>query len=640
MDQTIYTDHMSDFEMIHEEINELINLLKIEKQEDLAQYKDVMENLSLEEKRHKGVTWYPVKMLEDGFGMGDYPFVIIERQNLQNMPHQFSSGQQVTFFTNKQNQRQSIDGVIQFINRDKMKVSFYVDELPDWVDDGKLGVDLLFDETTYLYMQGALEEILKAEEKSDTIKLLSTIIGTSEPQFSNKDFIEIPQLNPSQNKAVQNMVGAHHLSILHGPPGTGKTTTLIQGIKILAKEGKKILICAPSNAAVDLLTRKLVEEEQAVVRVGNLSRIDEELYQHTIEGKLKSDGTSKRLKDYKKQAAELRKMALKYKRNFGKEERIQRNLILKEARTLMKDAIKLEDDLVRDIVSSSPLVTTTLAGSRSRYLEKQVFDVVIIDESAQGLEPACWIPILKSKKVILAGDIFQLPPTVKSQKAAKLGLEKTLMERCIGKGKPAVLLDTQYRMNQTIMGFSNEYFYEGKLQAHETNSNHQLEGIETQLEFMDTAGASMNEELNPESQSSKNLGEVDLVKKIIHEKIDCFKGQSIGVISPYRAQIKELNDALKNEEAFQELQLQVNTIDSFQGQERDVIIISLVRSNDDNQIGFLKDYRRMNVAITRAKKLLIVVGDSATIGSDSFYNQFLSYCDDHGQYRTAWEMMY
>lgn len=342
-------------------------------------------------------------------------------------------------------------------------------------------------------------------------------------------------------------------------------------------------------------------------------------------------------------------MGGKYKRSFGREEAEQRKLIMQEAKNLNKEARELENYLVDKVMENAQVVACTLIGSTSDYLRDRKFKTVVIDEAGQGIEPALWVPILKAEKVILAGDPFQLPPTVKSREAEKLGLTTTLLEKVIKRHKRIDLLRTQYRMNELIMNFSNKKFYGNQLEAFEGVKHHKLEGSEQVVEFIDTAGCGFEEQPGQSSDSLCNPGEIDIIKKHLEMMPD--GDYSIGIISPYRAQVELLSDEFPSHISKHDdrhikrpehkyADITVNTVDSFQGQERDVIYISLVRSNETGEIGFLKDYRRMNVAMTRARKKLVIIGDSATLGNDKFYADLLEYCDSIQAYKTAWEFLY
>ena len=615
---------------------EQLKLLGIEKEAEITINQQFIATSSVSERVKKGFSWYPLEIKENGYGLGEHPFLLIERTKNKGNKHRFRSGNPIELFNTKGNE--TIQAVIHYISDDQMKLIFHIEDLPNWVSSSSLGLNFLVDEKSFLEMERAVNYLIKTENYRTT-ELAETILGIRTPYFLDIPHpIEIPHLNGSQNNALNDMIAAHDIGIIHGPPGTGKTTTLVQVIKQLAKGEKHILVCTPSNAAADLLTEKLAEQKLNVVRVGSISRVDEKLLPHTLDEQLKSCKEYTEIKKIKKQAAEYRKMASKFKRHFGKSEREERNQMYKQAKSLSKDANDYEDHLIDKLFNSADVITCTLVGATSRYLRDRKYHTVIIDEAAQALEAATWIPISKGQKVILAGDPFQLPPTIKSREAAKKGLGETLLERCIAKHLKVNLLDTQYRMNEQIMNFSNQQFYGGKLKADDAVRNHTID--DKAVQFIDTAGCGFEEKKDKESLSLYNQGEIELINKLLEQHILIYNNEySIGIISPYRQQVERMTENIKKSYDFLP-NVKIDTIDSFQGQERDLIIISLVRSNENAEIGFLKDYRRLNVALTRARKKLIVIGDSATLASDKFYGQFMDYIDSIDAYHSAYEFMY
>jgi len=628
-----------------EQLKKLLRLLRVEKEEDLRQYQERVKNSSLQQRKEQGVCWYPVVIKETGYGLGDYPFIIVERPSQQDKPHQFSAGKMAGIFCNKNGDADEQEaGVIHFVNNNTLKLILYRDEMPEWLNDGKIGINLLFDERSYREMEEGLKRVTSAENNR-LAELRDIILGDKQARFVYpENQIHIPVLNASQNHALNRIVAAQDVAIIHGPPGTGKTTTLVQAIKYISKTEKNILVCAPSNAAVDLLTERLADEGLDVVRLGNLARMDESIISHTLDARLDRHAYSKDVKNLKKQAEEYRRLASKYKRHFGKSEREQRHLLLKEARLLKDDAIKLEDYAVSQILSHAHVITCTLVGSINKYTEGRTYKTLFIDEAAQALEPATWIPVARAHRVILAGDPFQLPPTVKSMDAARQGLSTTLIEKCLDRLPEVSLLNTQYRMNAKIMGFSNQEFYDNKLIADISVRDHLMDLVDNMaLEFIDTAGCSFDEKQNPETMSIYNPGEADILLKHFEKLLSGNSLQTLpmaGIISPYREQVKHLQELVNSNTYLQSLAtIDINTIDAFQGQERDIVYISLVRGNENGEIGFLSDYRRMNVALTRARKKLVVIGDSATLGKHPFYNRFLEYCEKNGRYGSAWELM-
>lgn len=628
------------YNLLIDEIKIIKNALQTEKKESLLQYQEFTNTATVHQKKIRGLTWHPLLIKEQGYGLGDYPYLVVERTKLKGNEHQFSAGKPVELFLlNNQKEEEAIHGVIHYVSGDVMKINFMADDLPYWIGSGSIGVTLLFDEKSFQEMERALNHLLSTKDDK-TQALAMKILGHQPCQQTTDETYHNANLNDSQNKAVTQILNSHDVSVIHGPPGTGKTTTLIQAIVALQKKEKQLLVCAPSNAATDLLTEKLAEVGLNVVRIGNIARVHEKVTECTLDHQLSHHSQAKDIKKLKKEATEYRNMATKYKRNFGREEREQRKLMLREAKQIAQQATKLEDYLLEDILEKADIITCTLVGANHRYLEGRLFKTVVIDEAAQALEPACWIPILKSEKVVFAGDPLQLPPTVKSEKAKKEGLEVTLMEKCLQRLPNIHLLDTQYRMNEVIMGFSNQQFYANELKADGSVSTASLIGHEElQLEFIDTAGCGFEEKHPEESSSLFNEGEFNTLHKHLNNLLETVTEPfSVGIISPYKAQIEYLNTHFSEELLFTH-DITINTIDSFQGQERDVIYISMVRSNERNEIGFLKDFRRMNVAMTRAKKKLIIIGDSATIGSEKFYTDFLDYVELNNAYRSAWEWM-
>jgi predicted DNA helicase len=402
----------------------------------------------------------------------------------------------------------------------------------------------------------------------------------------------------------------------------------------LLREEKQVMVCAPSNAATDHLAKSLYARGLKVVRIGNLAKVESDNTALTLDVLIQQEKDFKQIRELKKRAIELRKMGGKYKRNFGREESEQRKLIFNEAKNLSKEARELENYLVEKVLGDAQVIACTLIGSSSDYLQGRKFSTVIIDEAGQGIEPAVWVPILKADKVVMAGDPYQLPPTVKSVDAERQGLSVTLLEKAIQRHDAVFLLRTQYRMNTLIMEFSNRKFYHGQLEAHPSVAEWHIESSPQVVEFVDTAGCGFEEQASEESSSRCNPEEARLLR-LHFDQLAPDTSLSVGVISPYRAQVELLQETFADVS-----QVSVNTIDSFQGQERDVIYMSLVRSNPKSEIGFLKDYRRMNVAMTRARKKLVIIGDSATLGNDRFYGDFLSYAEEIGAYKSAWEYLY
>ncbi len=632
-----------------EYFNKLLGLLRIEREQDRDSYRKLIETSSIKERRENGLTWYPIAIRGIEAGRGDYITVEIERTVESEIPSQFRFGSSAAIFSNHNPKEYRTEGVVTFQSDNRIKITLRVDELPDWSKDGKLGADLLFDENSYDEMQNALKQAQILIEKSKQNDLTSILIGRKVPTFNTgESLIKTAHLNTSQQAALNKIIDANELAIIHGPPGTGKTTTLVQAIKTLALQGNnQILVVAPSNTAVDLLTEKCSDEGLEVIRIGNPARVSERLMNLTLDHKAAQHPDMKEVKKMKKQANELRNMAQKYKRNFGKAEREQRKALFDEAHRILKDVERTEQYITDDLLNRTQIITATLVGANHYTVRDRRYHTVVIDEAAQAIEPACWIPILKAEKLILAGDHCQLPPTVKSEEAAHEGLIITLFEKCVKNFPQAViLLEEQYRMHEDIMGYSSKVFYQDQLKANKAIAKQLLFEGDQPLVFADTAGCGFEEKIeginicNPEEAVFvfKHLSQlIEELAKVYHPE----NFPSIAIISPYRRQIQLLNEQLEHSSQLKVYnhKISVNTIDSFQGQERDIVYISLTRSNAENKIGFLSEIRRMNVAMTRARKKLVVIGDSATMGQFPFYADFITYAEQRHGWQSAWEIL-
>src|SRR5579859_1299851 len=633
----------------------LLDLLKTEKDEDKQSYQALTAALSVSDRRANGLTWYPIAIKDTEMSLGDYLIVELERTTHQEVAHSFRSGVSVMLFSNHDPAGDKLEGTVSYQSGNMMKVALRTDELPDWSRDGKLGIDLLFDDNSYDEMQAALKLASSLREKSEEGRLIRVLTGEQSPTSGDDQGAAkqiSARLNPSQQAAVSKILSANELAIVHGPPGTGKTTTLVQAIKALIdRDHEQILVVAPSNTAVDLLSEKLSDEGLNVLRVGNPARVSERLLSLTLDSKMMAHGSMKEVKKLRKRASEFRDMAQKYKRNFGPAEREQRKALFGEARSIIKEADRTEQFITDDLVSRAQVITATLVGANHYTIRGLRFGTVVIDEAGQALEPACWIPILKARKVIFAGDHCQLPPTIKSAEAARGGLSTTLLEKCAAlHPQSVVLLEEQYRMNEMIMGYSSSVFYDDKLKAHGSVAHHSLFPGDKPLVFVDTAGCGYEERAegistgNPEEAAFLFRHLTRLVAEIAEQGNGSGSREqgnfpSIAVISPYRLQIDLLKEQLRHSPTLQPYldKISVNTIDSFQGQERDIVYIGMTRSNPDNKIGFLSDIRRMNVAMTRARKKLVVIGDSATLAQTPFYAGFIGFAERHDAYKSAWE---
>lgn len=638
--------------MIKERIHQLQQLLRLEQQEEKEQFLTRIGKYNVKERAQQGITWYPLSLNDLYYDKAERLIVEVERASNLDKAHDFNTGRLVSFFSNKEgvDEDAQTTGTILSMRGNMAKVVLRTDHFEDWMKTGKLGLDLLYDETSFKEMEHALK-VLSVAEDPRLQSLIDIVYSTKESSTRELPSFSVPSLNQSQNEALHNCLQQEEVAIIHGPPGTGKTTTVIGLVSQLLKEHSQILVTAPSNNAVDLLVEKLHAQGVNVLRIGNPARINQHIQELSLSWKVTQHTDYSLIKKMKKQSYELRNMAGKYKRNFGYEEREQRKALFDEAWKLQKDAQRIEDYITNDLIENAQVIACTLVGAGMHLIRDRRYPVCIIDEASQALEPASWIPISKSHKVIMAGDHKQLPPTVKSYEAEKKGLAVSLFEKCIEKLDVDIMLTEQYRMNQSIMQFSSEQFYEGNLIANQAVAEHSLELPEHGVvEFVDTAGCGFDEE--QEKTKSKHVGslfnfhEADVLWKHFYELMQNLRDSgkevenySCGLISPYKGQVEQLKKQL-SEFPFPTKNISINTVDGFQGQERDIIYISLVRSNDRNEIGFLKDYRRMNVALTRARKKLVIIGDSATIGSDSFYTSMLEYVEEKGSYRTAWEYLY
>lgn len=633
---------------ISEELKNLLTLLKKEKDADLQQYRQKMAGTSLKERRKQGVCWYPVNLEKTKYDAGERLIVKISRPPEHTDAHLFQSGKLISLFASGAGDfEDAINGVVNHVTKSHMLITMNVDNLPEWLHHSQLGVQLLFDENAYREMERTLTTLLNTKEDRIT-ELKKILLGNQAAQFTDHETIRDIGLNDSQNAALHQIHNTQDIAIIHGPPGTGKTTTVVQAILETLKSEDQVLVCAPSNAAVDLLAEKLGEQKVEVLRIGHPARVTEEILSKTLDAKIAHHKDFKDLKALRKQSDEYFAMAGKFKRNFGHAEKKQRKALRDEAKSLKAQAEHLNYYIVNDIISKSQVIACTLVGANNQMLKGMTFDTVFIDEAAQALEPASWIPILKSNRVIFAGDHCQLPPTIKSFEAAKAGLEVTLFEKAIQRNHADTMLQEQYRMHEQIMNFSSRLFYKDQLIANEMVKYWKVFAEDQTVEFIDTAGCGYFEEVDPETRSSFNTEEADLLfKHLINylmsleamEKAD--ELTSVGIISPYKAQVVNMQEQLAAMELDETTasKIAVNTIDSFQGQERDVIYISLVRSNENGEIGFLSDTRRMNVALTRARKKLVVIGDSATIGQHPFYEKFLDYVNEIDAYHSAFEWM-
>ena len=604
----------------HPYIKKLLQCIDLEEKEQVKRF-SLDQQHTLKALKAEGLALHPIVVTRKYFGYADYPEISF-RLNFPAETGLFKDGAAIECFYSGE---EPIKGILIGMDGKQGEFRLFAPDFPDWIEENGVGIKLAPDQRTTTIMKTVLNDLENNKPLFTLFEELHGGIKTKESVPSNAESLHFTNwhLNESQQKAIIAITQNEHITIVHGPPGTGKTTTLIEAIVQLIKAGEKVLVSAPSNTAVDNIAKGLIKQGVNVLRVGNASKVDETIFIHTPEGRLSNSKQQKEIKQLKIRAEEFRKMALKYKKQFGKSEREQRNLLFKEVKNIRKEIKKLQAYNEEKLFTEASVIAATPVGLYDAKINKLTFHTLVIDEAGQCIEPLAWCIFPLAQKYVLAGDHLQLPPTVLSNEAAKFGLNKSILEVAIETIRNIFLLNTQYRMREAIAGFSGNYFYNGLLltAAHLSNTG-------VHISFIDTAGSGFNEVRGNDGMSLQNKGELQIVQKLMETaSIDPLKA---AFISPYSGQVGAAKEILPKE-------MRINTIDSFQGQEKEIIILSLVRSNDDGDIGFLKDYRRMNVAITRAKEQLFVIGDSATIGADPFYNAFLSYIEKNGNYRTVWE---
>jgi ATP-dependent RNA/DNA helicase IGHMBP2 len=514
--------------------------------------------------------------------------------------------------------------------RDRRAIRVALNALPDDEIEGPLRLDLSRDEITTAREKRALERA-RSTKQGRTRELIEVFAGRRAPIQTEEDPPELDRsLDDTQRDAAAFALTAEDVALIHGPPGTGKTRTVVEVIRAAAMRGEKVLACAPSNTAVDNLVERLVRMDLSVVRLGHPARIHRDLVEHSLELLVERHDDVRRARKLVKEAWSLRRQADRWTR--AKPAPGEKRELRAEARRLMEDARRMEATAAAQILDRADVLCTTCSVD-AEIIGGRRFDRVVIDEACQCTEPSAWIPILYGAKVVLAGDHRQLPPTIVSMEAASEGLAKSLFERILETHGSNVSrqLCVQYRMHRSIMEFSNDEMYGGTLIAHESVAEHRIGELDP-LCFIDTAGAGWNEEIEPGGESRFNTEEANLVaKKVAELRTLGVAAADIGVITPYAAQARTLRLLIEDD-------VEVDSVDGFQGREKEAIVISLVRSNPDGEIGFLSDYRRMNVALTRARKRLIVIGDSSTIAGDPFYSRMISWFERHRAYSTVWEL--
>ncbi|MFN5648617.1 MAG: AAA domain-containing protein [Sphingobacteriales bacterium] len=601
-------------------IQKLIHCIELEEKEQISRF-SLDQQHTLRQLKAEGLALQPLAVTRKSFGYADYPEISF-RLPYPAETGSFRDGAAIECFIPGED---PVKGVLLSLEGRVGEFRLFAPDFPDWIEDRDMGIKLAPDTRTTAIMKEVLENLEKDKISYALFTNMHNPVAPESKSAVSPSPIDLfnHTLNNSQRDAVQAVMHNSSLTIVHGPPGTGKTTTMVEAIQQLVKKGEKVLVSAPSNTAVDHIAKGLAARGIRLLRVGNTSKVDEVLYPFTPEGKMENSKEQKDIKQLRKRAEEFRRMALKYKRSFGKAEREQRNLLFKEVKNIRQEIKKIQVYQEEKMFEQAQVIAGTPIGIYDAGCKPGSFDTLVIDEAGQCMEPLAWCIVPLAKKWILAGDHHQLPPTVLSFQAAQQGLRHSILDLALNLVPEIHLLNTQYRMRKSIAGFSSSYFYKDLL---ETAAH--LEDTGLHIHFIDTAGSGFQEKKGPDGTSLQNDGELRIIRQLLQtEALDI---TATAVIAPYSGQIAAARELLPNG-------LRISTVDSFQGQEMDNIIISLVRSNDDGEIGFLKDYRRMNVALTRAKEKLYVIGDSATLGNDPFFMKLMEYMEKSGNYRTVWE---
>lgn len=639
-------------------LQRLRQLLQMEYDSEKEEFRVQSEKMGIKRKIHRGICWYPVEAGRSYYNSLNQLVVEIVKKDHdetdEDIEHLFEYGKPVQFFSfnaqylyddikNKSDiQYYAFSSTVSYVDGDKMVVTIPSSQaLIDLQNANNLGIQLYFDETSYRTMFHALDEVINAKNNR-LADLRDIFAGQVKPQKRTFTPMQFPWLNKTQETAVNEVLWAKDVEVVHGPPGTGKTTTLVEAIYETLHRETQVLVCAQSNMAVDWISEKLVDHGVPVLRIGNPSRVNDKMLSFTYERKFESHPDYPELWSIRKT---IRQMKENRKRGDNIHQKIAR---------LRDRATELEMTINAQLFDEARVVACTLVGSANKLLVRHKFSTLFIDEAAQALEPACWIATRRASRVILAGDHQQLPPTIKCYEAMKQGLGKTLMERIVENQPEAVtLLKVQYRMNDTIMKFSSDWFYHGEVESDESvkhrsvldwehpiqwiDGNEMLQQVNEELQEEEKLNIDFTEQFIGENHGRINKAEAELVLSTLKNYIDKIGGErflserlDVGIISPYKVQTQYLRQQIRKREEFRPFRqvISVNTVDGFQGQERDIILISLVRSNENGQIGFLSDLRRMNVAMTRARMKLMIFGDKETLLHHAFYRKLIQYVEN------------
>ena len=595
------------------------------------EFKRQTETMGITRKIKRGLCWYPLLVGRSYYNSLNQLVAEVIRTEDKDIEHAFEFGRPVCFF------QQEYDGKIHYMNftatvsyadEERMVIALpNAGTLLEIQGTDRLGIQLYFDETSYHTMFEALEDVIRAKNNR-LAELRDTLLGTLPVHQRELYPVRFPWLNSTQEEAVNKVLCTKDVAIVHGPPGTGKTTTLVEAIYETLHRENQVLVCAQSNTAVDWISEKLVDRGVPVLRIGNPTRVNDKMLSFTYERRFEGHPAYTELWGIRKS---IREMSGRIRKGSHIERENMRNRISH----LRDRATELEILINEDLFSSTRVVASTLVSSNHRILNGRRFSTLFIDEAAQALEAACWIAIRKADRVIFAGDHCQLPPTIKCIEAARGGLDHTLMEKVVANKPISVsLLKIQYRMNESIMRFPSEWFYNNQLESAPEIRQRGILDFDTPMNWIDTSELECYEEFVGESFGRINKPEANLLlqelesyiqkigeNRVLDEQID------FGLISPYKAQVQYLRSKIKNSSFFRRFRslITVNTVDGFQGQERDVIFISLVRANESGQIGFLNDLRRLNVAITRARMKVVILGDATTLTKHTFYQKLMEY---------------
>lgn len=610
------------------------DLLLMEYEYEKSNYLALAKIAGIEKRVRQGKCWYPISGGRSYYNSLNQQVIEVERTTETEIEHEFEPGKPVCFFTaNNGNDAKymGFTGVVSFVEGNRMVISIpnaqalaQIQNASDW------GVQLYFDETSYHAMFDALKVVMEARDNR-IAHLREVLVGNLPAKFRTDLSVRLPWLNRSQESAVGQVLASHEVCVVHGPPGTGKTTTLVEAICETLHREVQILVCAQSNAAVDWISEKLMERGLAVLRIGNPTRVTDHMLSSTYERRFESHVEYTELWGIRKAIRELSSQLRKSK---------ERDAIRNRLNKLRSRATELEIRINEDLFSETRVVACTLVGASNKLLLRRHFGTLFIDEAAQALEASCWIAIQKADRVIFAGDHCQLPPTVKCIEAQRAGLDQTLMQKIVNKQQTAVsLLTMQYRMHESIMCFSSNWFYNGKLVAAPDIANRTILSLDYPMVWFNTEACGFKEESSTNTLSRMNKAEAERLIEILEAYIKRTGEERVledtidfGLISPYKSQVYYLRSLIKKNRFLRRFRhaIVVNTVDGFQGQERDVILISMVRGNDEGRIGFLSDLRRMNVAITRARMKLIIMGDASTLTHHTFYRKLYEHIEKVG----------